>query len=89
MAAHYLDTTRILTDEATGIISQRRIVIPYSDLCGPFEDVTEEYGQFEYVTAVQDINGEVLHLLEPLQKVLDGWLLYMESNENPFSFSLS
>lgn len=89
MAAHYLDTIRIIEDETTGIIAQRRIVIPYADMCGPFEDVTAEYSQFAHVTSVQDINGEELLILEPLQKVLDGWLLYMEQNDSPFSFSLS
>ena len=89
MAAHFLDTVRIFLDEDTRVEHQVRLVMPYAQMCGPFEDVGYLWPEHTYVTSFQDVNGCSYHVLEPLQKVLDGWLCYMEANDNPFSFSLS
>jgi hypothetical protein len=85
---HYLDTIRVFLDEDTQVEYQRRLIMPYEEMCGPFEDVGYLWPKHEHVTSFQDANGEKYHVLEPLQKVLDGWLLYMEQNDSPFSFSL-
>ncbi len=87
--AHYLDTTRIFLDEDTRVEHRVRLVMPYAQMCGPFEDVSYLWPDYEHVTSFLDENGTSYHVLEPLQKVLDGWLLYMESNDGLFSFSLS
>ena len=83
-----LDTIRIYLDEDTRVEEQRRLVMPYSQMNGPFEDVSHLWDKHEHVTSFQDDFGEKYHVLEPMQKIIDGWMYYMEQTGfNPIQFS--
>ena len=86
---HVLDTTRIFRDEDTNIVRTIRCAMPYCDLCGPIEDMTYIFPDYPHVTGFRDEVGELVMVLEPFQKVLDGWLLYLEQGQGhkPISFS--
>ncbi|WP_187260750.1 hypothetical protein [Pontibacter beigongshangensis] len=79
---HLLDTIRVLVSEETGVQYTRRLAMPYAQMNGPFEDVSDEFDRYDFVTSFQDEFGEPYYVLEPMQKVLDGWLVYLESQSS-------
>lgn len=78
---HALDTTRIFKDEDTDVVRTIRCVMPYADMSGPFEDMSYMFPDYPYVTAFRDDIGELIMVLEPLQKVVDSWIYWLE-NQN-------
>lgn len=79
---HILNTTRIFKDEDTGVVRTTRCAMPYCDMCGPFDDVTYVFPDYPYVTSFRDAIGDEVMVLEPFQKVLDGWLCYLEGQSD-------
>lgn len=73
-----LDTTRIFKDEDTLQERTIRCAMPYANMCGPFEDMSYIFPDRQYVTGFRDEVGELVMVLEPFQKVLDGWLYALE-----------
>jgi hypothetical protein len=83
-----LDTFCIFQEEDTGLVYTQRMAMPYAQLCGPLEDVSWKYPEHTHVTAFRDEFGEVYHVLEPFQKVLDNWLVSLEDlSHHPIRFS--
>jgi len=78
MSSILLDTVRIFKDEDTLQVRTIRCAMPYADMCGPFEDTTYLFPDYPEVTGFRDELGELVMVLEPFQKVLDGWLYALE-----------
>lgn len=85
---YLLDTIRIFRDEDTLEEREVRLVMHYGQLQGPIEDMSYMWPDRAHVTGFRDDLGELFMVLEPMQKVVDGWVFYLERvSHNPITFS--